>query len=454
MLPCMKHHLLSLRDRLWDARTLDRYPRSAVMGARYLFVVMRDLFEGQLNMRAMSLVYTTLLSVVPLLALAFSVLKALGVHNSLEPVLLEFLRPLGDRGYELTASIIGFVEKIQVGVLGSLGVALLFYSAISLIQKVEESFNFIWRVERPRPLSQRLGEYFAVLTIGPVLVFSALGITASVMNSAVIQHLVEIEPFGLLVYIGSKLLPYLLIVGAFTFLYSFVPNTRVRIGPAAIGGLLAGVLWQSASLAFASFVAAATNYNAIYSGFAIVIFLLIWLYLGWLILMVGCLVAFYVQHPEHLQPSRAAAQLSGHQTEYLALMTMALAGQRFIDGTPGYTEDELSLALRAEPEHIARVTDTLLRHGLLIETGDDSMRLAPAIDLDSLKLSRIWRLARTGLNPRTTGSDPLSQEVLALLDRAEVGFEESVGDLSLRAWLIQHKPERTASPHRLDLASK
>lgn len=437
MLRCMNRHLQRLREHLWDLDAVARYPRRLVAIARYSFVIVRDLFEGQLSMRAMGLVYTTLLSIVPLLALAFSVLKALGVHNSLEPVLLEFLRPLGARAFEITDSIIAFVEKIQVGVLGSLGVALLFYSAISLIQKVEEAFNFIWRVERPRPLSQRLGEYFAVLTVGPVLVFSALGITASVMNSAVMARVVEIEPFGLLVYLGSKLLPYLLIVAAFTFLYSFVPNTRVRIGAAAAGGLLAGVLWQSGSLAFASFVSSATNYNAIYSGFAIVIFLLIWLYLGWLILMVGCLLAFYVQHPEHLKPHRAPSQMSGRQTEYLALMVMALAGRRFIDGEPGYTEEELSLALNAEPDHIGRVCDTLIFHGLLAEAGTDRSCLVPAIDLDSLKLSRIWRLARAGSLPRGSASPALSAAVVALLDQAEARFDEQVGGQSLRAWLQQ-----------------
>ncbi len=434
----MNHHLQRLREHLWHLDASARYPRRLLSTARYTFVILRDLFEGQLSMRAMGLVYTTLLSIVPLLALAFSVLKALGVHNSLEPVLLEFLRPLGARAFEITDSIIGFVEKIQVGVLGSLGVALLFYSAISMIQKVEESFNFIWRVERPRPLSQRLGEYFAVLTVGPVLVFSALGITGTVMNSSVMLRITEIEPFGLFVYIGTKLLPYLLIVGAFTFLYSFVPNTRVRFGAAAAGGLLAGVLWQSGSLAFASFVAGATNYNAIYSGFAIVIFLLIWLYLGWLILLVGCLLAFYVQHPEHLKPHKAPAQMSGRQTEYLAMMIMALTGRRFMDGQPGYSEEELSLALNAEPDHVARTCDILIFHRLLAEAGSDRTRLVPAIDLDSLPLSRIWRLARSGSVPQTRAHATLTAEVLGLLDHAEARFDEQVGGQSLRAWLIQH----------------
>ena len=228
----MERYLQRLRARLWT-HDPNQPPRRFEQLGRYVFVIARDLIDGQLTMRAMSLVYTTLLSIVPLLALAFSVLKALGAHNALRPFLLEFLAPLGAQAEELASNVVGFIEKIQVGVLGSLGVALLFWSALSLIQKVESSFNYVWRVERPRPLSQKLGEYFAVLTIGPVLIFTAIGITASVMSSALVSGLARIEPFGYLVYLLGKLIPYLLIVGLFTFVYAFVPNTRVRPRAAA-----------------------------------------------------------------------------------------------------------------------------------------------------------------------------------------------------------------------------
>jgi membrane protein len=431
----MKERLQGLLHRLWDADAVARYPQYLVRVARYAFVLTRDLLDGQLNMRAMGLVYTTLLSIVPLLALAFSVLKALGVHNSLEPVLLELLRPLGAQAHTLTASIVGFVENIRVGVLGSLGVALLFYAVMSMIQKVEESFNFIWRIERPRRLSQKLGEYLAIVTVGPVLIFAALGITATVLNSAVVQRIIEIEPFGLLMFMLTQLLPYLLIIGLFTFLYSFVPNTRVHWIAAACGGLLAGVLWQTGSAVFASFVVNSTNYNAIYSGFAILIFLLIWLYLGWLILLIGCQLAFYVQHPEFLKPQKVPPTLSGKHTEYLALMIMGLTGRRFLSGEPGYTEEELSIALNAAPEHVARVTDNLIFHQLLTETGEDRTRLLPAMDLDSILLSRLWRLSRAGSESLPKTADALAPEVLRLLDSAEDSFEKHAGKLSLRQWL-------------------
>ena len=429
-----------LRTRLWEDRAaLTRSELWLTRLGRYLFALGRDLLDGQLSMRAMSLVYTTLLSLVPFLALGFSVLKALGVHNTLEPVLREFMRPLGPQGVEITSNLIGFVEKIQVGVLGSLGVALLFYTAISLIQKVENSFNYIWRIERPRPFAQRVGEYLSVLMVGPVVVFSALGMTASVLNSGLVTQIRDIEPFGALLYGITRLIPYAMIVGMFTFLYAYVPNTKVKFGPAALGGLAAGVLWQTASFAFASFVASATDYNAIYSGFAIVIFLLIWLYVGWLILLTGCQLTFYAQHPAHLKVERGVPLPAGRQSEYLALLIMGTAGRRFMDGQPALTQEDMARDLGATPDHVARAVETLIERGYLTEAGRERTKLVPARDLDSVTLSELWSAIRAGhseLRPHT----PLAREVVELIDGAEAAFLERHGTTSLRDWLGRAAP--------------
>ena len=427
-----------LRLHLWDeheSHTPNK--RSLLFVGRYVFALARDLYEGQISMRAMSLVYTTLLSLVPILALAFSLLKALGVHNTLEPVLLEFLKPLGDQAHEVTRNVIGFVEQIKVGVLGSLGISLLMYSAVSLIQKVEASFNYIWRISRPRPFSQRISEYLSVLMVGPVLVFSSIGLTATVLNSSAVNFITSIEPFGTLFYTFTKLLPYLLIIAAFTFLYSFVPNTRVQLKAAFGGGVLAGILWQSSSLLFASFVASATNYNAIYSGFAIMIFLLIWLQLGWLILLTGCQLAFYIQHPEHLAPEKTTPTLSGKGVEFLALMIMSLTGQRFLKGEPGYTQEELAVAMNAAPEHVAQMVEILIHHGLLVESGEKRSRLLPGMDLDSIELARLWRLARAGNTPLPLSRIAPASQVKQLLDTTEERFEAAQGQMSLRQFIIQ-----------------
>ena len=439
----MNNLLERLSHRLWQPNSaLSRTERLLVQVGRHVFALARDLFEGQISMRAMSLVYTTLLSLVPILALAFSVLKAFGAHNTLEPLLTEFLRPLGGQADEMVANIMGFVDKMKVGVLGSLGISLLLYSAISLIQKVEASFNFIWRISRPRPLSQRISEYLSVLMVGPVLVFSAIGLTASVSSNTIVAKIVSIEPFGLLFYSLTKMLPYLLIIAAFSFMYSFIPNTRVRWRAALGGGIFAGVAWQTSSVLFASFVSGATNYNAIYSGFAIFIFLLIWLHLGWLILLIGCQLSYYLQHPAQLAPDRCVPALSGRGAEYLTLMVMSLSGRRFLDGEAGYTQEELARELNAPPEHVAQVVESLLRQGLLVEVGRKRTQLHPGMDLDAIRLTRLWRLARVGTSSLPHSTEAHAVAVTQLLDEAESRFERAHQDLSLRNFILH--PDRDA----------
>ena len=222
-----------------------RWQQGGLRAMRTLLILGRDLVLGQLTLRAMSLVYTTLLSIVPLLALSFSVLKAFGVHNQIQPMLLKLLEPLGEQGVEVAKRIAEFIQNMNVGVLGAVGLALLLYTAISLVQKIEESLNYIWHISQPRRLGERFSRYLSVLMVGPILVFSALGVTATVMNIETVQQLLAFDVLGQVFQLVSRLVPYLLIIAAFTFVYLFIPNTRVRLGAALAGGIVGGVVWQT-----------------------------------------------------------------------------------------------------------------------------------------------------------------------------------------------------------------
>ena len=191
-----------------DSATSGESSNSALKSARFIANAIKEFNETQLTLRAMSLVYTTILSLVPLLAVSFSVLKAFGVHNKIEPFLFNFLTPLGPKGAEITEKIIDFVNNMKVGVLGSIGLIMLIYTVISLVQKVEESFNFIWKVRQSRTIIRRFSDYMSVILIGPVLVVSALGITATAMNGSVMGKILSIEPFGTAILFAGKLIPY------------------------------------------------------------------------------------------------------------------------------------------------------------------------------------------------------------------------------------------------------
>lgn len=426
-----------LEQRVWgrNLESLSPRKRQLWLGLRLLYRVLHDLTDPQFTLRVMGLVYTTLLSMVPFLALGFSLLKAFDVHNLAEPMLLKLFEPFGAEAPQLVQTIVGFVDNIKVGVLGTLGLGLLLFGAISLIQKVEAAFNFIWKVQRARNLLRRFSEYLSVLVVGPLIVVSALGLTAALLNNQVVQGVLTVEPFGALLKWFGRLLPYLLISVAFTFLYVFMPNTRVRIMPAAAGGLFAGVVWQSASFLFAALMKSMTGYNAIYSSFAILIFLLIWLYIGWLILLLGSRVSYLIQHPEELERDPVLPPLGGLLSEQLALTIMALVARHFQDGKHPWHLPALARGLKLPPEYVNAAVTRLMETGWLAETGDDPPALLPTRNLSEASLGELLASIR--------GSDPKLEAMVQnsavfagageALARAETARAEALADLRLTA---------------------
>lgn len=408
--------LQPLQDVLWNPAPPDR-PRALrwlLHAGRVLDRLIDDVYNGHLNLYAMSLVYTTLLSIVPVLAVSFSVLKAFGVHNQLEPTLLTFLAPLGAKGVEITQQVITFVDNIKVGVLGALGLGFLIYTVISLMQKVEEAFNYIWMTRGERTLSRRFSDYLSVILVGPVLVFTALGITGSAMNTELMQWLAAHEPAKTLMPIAGRLVPFVLIVAAFAFIYKLVPYTRVTLRAAFTGAVVAGLLWETAGMAFASFIAASTRYTAIYSSFAIGILAIIWLYLAWLILLVGCRIAFYQQNPEHLWRRETDAGMTPRQTEALALQAMIHLGLRFKRGEGPTALHALVGATGATRAMLERILEGLEAHRLIVAVQDAEPAYVPAIPLARITAEDILRAVRGELRPVAPDSavDELARDVM------------------------------------------
>ncbi len=407
---------------------------------RLLFVLVRELSSGQLNLRAMSLVYTTLLSLVPLIAVSFSVLKAFGVHNQVEPLLLNLVAPLGDKGNELVMTILSFVENMKVGVLGSVGLALLLYTVISLIQKIEVAFNYVWRTKASRSMSRRFSDYLSVIMVGPVLVFSAIGMTASVMNSSVVQTLIAIEPFGSLVVLLSKLMPFVFIILAFAFVYMFVPNIKVKLRAALVGALVGGVLWQTTGIIFAAFASSSTKYAAIYSGFAILILFMIWLYLSWLILLVGAQVAYYYQHPEHVRLTSQRLPMSALFRERLGLLVMYWIARHFEAGDRPWSLEALSQQLHVPGDNLDEVLSLLQRRGLLLESASETPEYLLAHDPEKLTIAGLLAVLR---EPDEEQLDSEARcvsvsEVDALMQHLSEGVVGVLDGMSLKQ-LVQQK---------------
>lgn len=421
---------------IWDV-DVSAAPQWKAAGIRVLRIahaVARDALDGQLTLRAMSLVYTTLLSLVPLLAVGFSVLKGFGVHNQIEPLLLRGLAPLGDQAHEITAKTIGFVENMRVGVLGSIGLLILIYTVVSLVQKIEGAFNYTWHSTQTRSLGQRFSNYLSVITIGPVLMFGAMGLMASIASTALFQQLLTVPFAGAAVAVLGRLLPYGLVIGAFAFVYVFVPNTRVSKVSALIGAAVAGGLWEFVGWVFASYIASSGNYPAIYSGLSVLIFFMIWVYVSWLILLLGASIAFYHQHPEHLTPRRGELRLSSRLKERLALSVAMMIGRDYLHGRPSWTLERFARRLALPMDVVERVLAPLERRELILRTADDPPAYVPARALETLRLKDFLDAVREAdegpnLRPAQLAADPPIDEVLTQLERAA---EDALGNRTLR----------------------
>jgi membrane protein len=352
---------------LWtaDLRSVGPVARVAVRITRLAIAVVLEFRHRLLDARAAGLVYTTLLSLVPFLAVIFSVLKAFGVHHQIEPVLEHLLEPLGPKGQEITQQVMQFVDNLKVGVLGGLGVAGLIYTAYSLMDKVDQSLNAIWQVRQGRSWMRKFTDYLSVVMVGPVLVVTALGLLASVQSQTVVQRVMAFQPLGAWVVWLAQFVPFLLLAGVFTFLYKFIPNTRVHTASALVGGVCAALLWGVAGVAFEKFVAGSGKYGAIYSGFAILILFLIWLYVTWLIVLVGAQVAFFHQNPTAYQTTRLWRQQTLALRERVALMVVAALTRRFMRGDGPVRPAELAGELNLSAPLIEEQVELLVTYGYL-----------------------------------------------------------------------------------------
>ncbi|HYQ48491.1 MAG TPA: YihY/virulence factor BrkB family protein [Thermodesulfovibrionales bacterium] len=286
-------------------------------------------------------------------------------------------------------------------------------------------------------MSQRFSNYMSILLIGPVLIFSAIGITATLMSSTVMKKLMAFHLFGIIFYIISRLMPYLLISAAFTVVYILLPNTRVRFRAALTGGIAAAVLWQTIGWFFTSFVAKSAQYSAIYSGFATLILFLIWLYWNFLTLLIGARVAFYTQNP-HLLDVGGRVQRPGEQMkEKLALSIMFLIGRSFHTDGRHWTFASLTQRLGRHADPVREVLSILEDKGLLVPTHAEPPAYLPGKDIAAMTLNEIVSAVRTpGEDNHIPGRAASVAEVVDIMKDIETAVASSLNNRTLRDLVI------------------
>ena len=409
-------------------------------------MVVRDFVQNLVKLQAMALAFETLLSLAPLLAVVFSLLKAFGVHNRMEPALAEALAPLGEKGQEITDHLIGFVDKMSASALGSVGLITLFITVLSLMSTIEDSFNHVWRVKSSRRLARRFSDYLSAIVVGPVLVFAAVTITATLQNNAIVHALASLQAFGAVILFLLRLIPYITLWGAFTFVYTFIPNTRVRLGSALVGGLVAALLWQTVGWGFAVFVTSSTRYYVIYSSFAILLLFLLWLHVGWMIVLLGAQVAYAHQHIHFYQREHDLLAQSSSGREKLALQLLVLIGRNFYQGLDPINVLELSNRMRLPAGVIKELLQMLTQTRVLISLADEESFVLGR-DPQSISIKEILDSVRNGGKKANLLSDGNQEEsqVNELLLKVDQSVSKALEGQSLGTLI-----ERAGTPvHRL-----
>jgi membrane protein len=427
----MLNWLERLEDGLFQkSRSMGPPWGAALRWLRYPAALIRDWLGGEINIRAMSLAYTTLLSLVPLMVFSIALLKGLGARADLKLILHEFFRPMGGAATQLTEGVMQFVVNMRGELLGSIGLAFLVYTVITTIQKVEASFNFVWRVERPRSFGRRFTEYLSVMILGPILLAVSIGLLGSAERSPFAQWLQAVAPLAGILGVLGKIVPYAIVTVVFTFMYSIVPSTHVQFRAALIGGVTAGIIWGLVGKVFTAVILYSSQMVAVYTGFAIVLTTLIWVYLSWLILLIGAQLAFYLQFPQYLRHGQEAIELTGSDREEVGLSIMYLIGRDYGTGKSYWNAGRLAAELDVPRTALAPVLTRLERGGLIVAT--EKEHVVPGRDPEGILLADILDAVRTLQSGRSTIEVHRVTTAAQVMREVETAMRERLGTQSLK----------------------
>ena len=253
----------------------------------FIVAVARRFYSDRCLTHASALAYASLLSIVPLLALMFAVLKGLGVQQRLEPLLLSRLA----LDPETVTQIMGYIDRVNVGTLGTIGVAALMLTVVNVLGSVETGFNYIWRVRRSRSWLRKATDYLSVLLLTPFLLLGAVAITSSLQVQHVLQWLLGVQYVGDALVQTLRLTPLVMNAVALGVLYAVMPNRQPSMRAIVVGALVAGAAWQVVQVGYVMMQIGVAKYNAIYGALSQLPLLLVWLYISWAVVLAGAELA-------------------------------------------------------------------------------------------------------------------------------------------------------------------
>lgn len=414
---------------------------------RIVYLATSGFLRDQCLSRAAALTYITVLSLVPMLGLSFSVAKGFGFYGSLrsdtiDPFLDETFGPLPATASNFVESVpvneksqasrvaldqvLGFVDRTDMSALGWLGLVLLVFTAIKLLSSIEATFNDIWGVQRARSWIRKLTDYLAMLVVTPLFLVTATGFTAAAKTSGVFQWLSSSDHVGWLLDLLLRAAPLLALWLGFGFVYLALPNARTRFVSALLGAVVGGTLWQVTLLVHLEFQIGIARYNALYSTFAALPVFLMWVHFSWVAVLLGAEVCnAHQSEPSCSFPGEVEDGAQAFR-EVLALRVVGRVGEAFLVGEPPWTAERLAQDLALAPRPVTESLELLVERGVLARAvnGGEAAFL-PARDLDQITVKSVLDALRgeSGFDPRTSHA-PIDAEVARLL----AGFDHDLFD--------------------------
>ena len=419
---------------IWRARIQEMplLKRAWMRSLRILLLAVRGFREDACMLRASSLTFYTLLSIVPVAAMAFGIAKGFGFQDMLEVQLYKNFPGQEEVVNKVVIFADSLLETTKGGVIAGFGLVILFWAVFKVMGNIEHSFNQIWQVERERSLARKLSDYLAIMLLSPVLVIlqSSATVFVTTQITMVTQKIALLGYLSPLIYFSYKLIPYVLVWILFTLIYIVMPNTRVKFRSALLAGIVAGSGYAILQGLYFAFQIGFARYNAIYGSFAALPLLLAWLQLSWLIVLFGAEIAFATQNVGHYEFEQDTTHASPGLRKLVALRIALYIVRQFEQGTaPVESEriaDDLHLPLPLTNRVLRELTDSNILKEVQL-AGDDVVGFMPARDADQLSISFILEALETrGVNGIPL---PESPEFVAL--------SEALEDLRLT---IQHSP--------------
>ncbi len=378
--------------------------------AKTISLIYQTLRERGVLVRVSALTYTTLVSLVPMLAFVFSLLTAFKVSQDVKKYLLMNLT-LGRS--DLADALLSSMEHTNFATLGLIGLFVTFWAFVITLGSLETTINDIWGIRDRRPLVFRMSYYTTITFLFPILIMGSIGITTALESTVILKELSRLSWFTEFFRVFMRFLPYLVVWVLFAFMYKVIPNTAVRFSSAVFGALVGGTLWQLALYLYAKFQVGLSNYNLIYSSFASIPFFMFWLFVSWLMVILGAVTAYVHQNYRRFSMDAAASRVSFSFSERLALRVFMAISSNFFEGRRPISVDEISELLDIPVHLVNNVIFILREEEFIIAVGEDEGRYLPARDLGKIGLiDFLTGLREHGENP----DEEISEQERPFLD--------------------------------------